>query len=99
MEIAMILTRLRRVVTALILATVFLFGSPADGFAGQKTVHVKEYKKKDGTTVKAHDRAASKSKADKKATSKQPLPKPPSPPPSSSTATRDPNGHFKRSET
>jgi hypothetical protein len=39
-------------------------GAPiTDGFAQKKTVHVKEYTKKDGTTVKAHDRKAPEKRA------------------------------------
>ena len=103
-EITM-MTRLRRVLASLVLALAFLSGSAADSFAGQKkTVHVKEYTKKDGTTVKAHDRAAPKSKAEKKpeekpeekASTKQPLPQSPSS--SSSTVKRDATGRIERSE-
>jgi hypothetical protein len=38
----------------------FAFGTVAPEYvhAGQKTVHVKEYKRKDGTVVKAHNRKA-----------------------------------------
>jgi hypothetical protein len=97
----MILTKLRRVLVSLALALAFLSGPSADSIASQKkTVHVKEYTKKDGTTVKAHDREPPKSKAEKnaekKTSAKQPLPKPPS---SSSTAKRDANGRIERSET
>jgi hypothetical protein len=50
----------RRLVFVLLLAFGVSVGGP-DLFAGQKTVHVKEYKRKDGTVVKAHDRTAPKS--------------------------------------
>ena len=73
----MTLTRMRPVILA-IFATVTLAVSPAisvaaagptaqKGSSGKsggngKTVHVKEYKKKDGAVMKAHDRKPSKSK-------------------------------------
>lgn len=90
----------RSILLALILALAFLSGTSADSFAAQKkTVHVKEYQRKDGTTVKAHDRVAPKSKADKKAetktNAKQPRPQSPA---SSSTVKRDANGRIERSE-
>jgi hypothetical protein len=56
------LTSARRVLVTLLLA--FSLGTSGvfvtDGFAAdqKKTVHVKEYKRKDGTVVKAHDRKA-----------------------------------------
>jgi ribosomal protein L44E len=59
------LTRLR-VLTLALVAVFALAGTPNNAWSAPqkgKTVHVKEYKKKDGTTVKAHDRKASKEKA------------------------------------
>src|SRR5258705_10361118 len=68
--------RIQRLILALILALSFTVGTvPVDAGSGSKgsghatkgaskpkTVHVKEYARKDGTRVKAHDRAALKSK-------------------------------------
>ena len=68
--------RVQRLISALLLAISFIVGGvPLDGSKGSqdsgqsqksssepKTVHVKEYTRKDGTTVKAHDRAAPKPK-------------------------------------
>jgi hypothetical protein len=51
--------RLRFVRLFVILACLLAFAAPA--FA-QKTVHVKEYKRKDGTVVKAHGRKVAGSK-------------------------------------
>lgn len=84
----------RRILLALILALAFLSGSSANSFAAQqKTVHVKAYTKKDGTTVKAHDRQAPTSKAEKKTSAAQSRPKS-----SSSTVTRSTHGRIQRSE-
>jgi hypothetical protein len=49
---------MKRLVRLLVLLWAFGICVPTDGFAQKKTVHVKEYTKKDGTTVKAHDRKA-----------------------------------------
>lgn len=63
----MTFTRLRVFLLALV-AVFSLAGSPITVWSapapqkGGKTVHVKEYKKKDGTTVKAHERKAPKEK-------------------------------------
>jgi hypothetical protein len=96
---AMILTRLRRLLLSLALVLAFLSGSSADSFAAQKkAVHVKEYQKKDGTTVKAHDRAASKSKTAKQAKEKTSAKRPLADSPSSSSVKRDSNGRIERSE-
>jgi hypothetical protein len=52
----------RRVLLALVLALSFFAPTPF-AFSGQKkTVHVKEYTKKDGTTVAAHERKAPEKK-------------------------------------
>ena len=59
---------------------------------GQKTVHVKEYTKKDGTTVAAHDRKAAASGGEAKA--KQATPAPPAAP----TVSRDERGRIQRSD-
>jgi hypothetical protein len=61
--------------------------SPKSG--GQKSVHVKEYKKKDGTRVAAHDRKAPEAKA-----AKAPKPAKAS---AASTQPRDAKGRFIRS--
>jgi hypothetical protein len=50
---------MKRLVRLLVILLALCIGTPiTDGFAQKKTVHVKEYTKKDGTTVKAHDRKA-----------------------------------------
>jgi hypothetical protein len=49
---------MKRLVRLLVLLWAFGICVPTDGFAQKKTVHVKEYTKKDGTTVKAHERKA-----------------------------------------
>ena len=65
-------TRLRAFVLALV-AVCSLAATPVTAWsapasqkgkssAGGQTVHVKEYKKKDGTAVKAHERTATKPK-------------------------------------
>lgn len=78
--------------------------SASGGAGGQKTVHVKEYKKKDGTTVKAHDRKAPKEKSESSAKKeKETTPKTPavsnaSTPSSSSGVKRDASGRIERSE-
>jgi len=51
-----------RSIVALLVALFFAFTTIAD--AGQKTVHVKGYTKKDGTHVAAHERKATKSSGD-----------------------------------
>ncbi len=57
------MTRLRRLLLVLPLLLSFLAGPTVTvGAAQKKTVHVKEYTKKDGTKVKAHDRKAPKAK-------------------------------------
>ncbi len=53
-----------RVLFAILIACVFLIGSPGPltlAAAGQKTVHVKQYTRKDGTVVRAHERKAPES--------------------------------------
>ena len=47
---------MRRVITAFLLLTSLLGGSSSS--QSSKTIHVREYKRKDGTVVHAHDRAA-----------------------------------------
>jgi hypothetical protein len=55
---------MKRLVRLLVILLAFGIGAPiTDGFAQKKTVHVKEYTKKDGTTVKAHDRQAPEKRA------------------------------------
>lgn len=50
---------MKRLIRLLVILLALGVGAPTiDGFAQKKTVHVKEYTKKDGTTVKAHDRKA-----------------------------------------
>lgn len=57
-------TAMRRLLTLAVLLCLAIGGTPAwSAPAPQKTVHVKEYKKKDGTVVKAHDRKEPNSKA------------------------------------
>src|SRR5262245_29345927 len=68
--------------------------SAKSGTSKPKTVHVKEYTKKDGTKVKAHDRSARATKAAKPAKTK--ATKPPKTP--AVVAVRDENGRIKRSE-
>ena len=58
-----------------------------------KTVHVKEYTRKDGTKVKAHDRSAPNTKAAKPAKATAKPPKTPA-----VAAARDEDGRIKRSE-
>jgi len=60
---SMTFTRLRVFLVALI-AAFAITSTPNFAWSAQKgkTVHVKEYKKKDGTVVKAHDRKSKKSK-------------------------------------
>jgi len=65
-------------------------GSKASKAPKEKTVHVKEYERKDGTVVKAHDRAASGTK--KQTTSRKSLSSS-----KSTLAARDGNGRIKRS--
>lgn len=55
------LTLTRRTVAVLLVLA--LFCAPSVSLAGQKTVHVKEYTRKDGTTVAAHDRKAPEKKS------------------------------------
>jgi hypothetical protein len=52
------------VLRLLVILLALALGTPVtDGFAQKQTVHVKEYTKKDGTTVKAHDRKAPEKRA------------------------------------
>lgn len=85
--------RLRRLLIALVVALSFVV-SPSVSVGGeQKAVHVKEYKKKDGTTVKAHDRKAPKEKA-----AKASKPKKESTVKASSGIARDEKGRIQRSD-
>jgi len=103
--------RLQRLILALVLALSFTVGTvPADAGKGAKgsghttktaskpkTVHVKEYTRKDGTKVKAHDRAAPKSKGtttEKTETAKETKHERT---PAVVSAARDENGRIKRS--
>jgi hypothetical protein len=103
--------RIRRLIVALILALSFSIGSipleAAKGSkgsghstksSGPKTVHVKEYTRKDGTKVKAHDRAAPKSKPATSAKATNPKETKHESTPAVVTAARDTNGKIKRSE-
>jgi hypothetical protein len=65
---------------------------------GQKTVHVKEYTKKDGTTVEAHDRKAPSPKAEKEDKAEAPKQPAAAAPASSSSVKRDANGRIERSQ-
>jgi hypothetical protein len=93
----------RTIAKLLVLALVC---APSISLAGQKTkpVHVKEYTKKDGTKVAAHDRKAPEhSPADKAATTEQrekstAKTAPVAPASSSSTVARDAHGRIQRSE-
>lgn len=68
--------------------------SAKSGTSKTKTVHVKEYTKKDGTKVKAHDRSAPHTKEPKATKAKAPKPvKTPA-----VVVARDENGRIKRSE-
>lgn len=85
-------------VVGLVLVLSFLFapGAPwfqPDLYAGQKTVKVREYKRKDGTVVKAHERRAPRARAAEPERAQ-------TPPPSqaSSSVKRDENGRIERSE-
>jgi len=82
--------RWRRSILALLLALLVGFAAIAD--AGQKTVHVKGYHKKDGTYVEGYDRKAPTKKGDSAAKS--------APPPTTTTSSqpRDEKGRFVRSE-
>jgi len=87
----------QRVLVAIALAVAV--GTPAilAANSGQaKTVHVKEYKKKDGTTVKAHDRKPPREKSG--TTTKTAKPKKEPAVSTASTQARDANGHIVRSE-
>lgn len=57
------LARLSRVVLVLSLVASFIGATPGASAAGQNTVHVKAYTKKDGTHVDAYDRKAPESHA------------------------------------
>lgn len=56
------------------------FAAAKGGSSSSKSVHVKEYRKKDGTVVKAHDRKPPKEKStggsSKRSTTSTPAPKP-----------------------
>jgi len=103
--------RIQRLILALVLALSFTAGTvPVDAGSGSKgsghatkgaskpkTVHVKEYTRKDGTKVKAHDRAAPKSKGtttEKAETAKETKHERT---PAVMSAARDENGSIKRS--
>lgn len=95
--------RFRRLLLSLVVALSFV-GAPlltSAAAAQKKTVHVKEYTKKDGTKVEAHDRKAPEPKSEKAAESKPK--KDPAVTPASSTSDgtlppRDAKGRFVRSE-
>jgi hypothetical protein len=102
--------RLRHLVIALALIVSFCsLGVPADAAkgsgrsaksgssSGTKTVHVKEYTRKDGTKVKAHDRAAPKSKASAAAEPAKPKEQKHASTPPVVTVARDADGRIKRS--
>src|SRR5206468_1805206 len=73
--------------------------SAKSGTSHPKTVHVKEYTRKDGTKVKAHDRAAPKSKtATSAAKATTPKETKHESTPAVVTAARDANGRINRSE-
>jgi hypothetical protein len=100
-------TSLRRALLALIVALSLTSpGGPffADAFAaGQKTVHVKEYTRKDGTVVRAHDRKAPEAKPSTPSTTPTPSPSNESrrertTPGSAASVARDANGRIHRSE-
>lgn len=81
---------IRRLTLALILALSWATPTPVNAAGQKKAVHVKEYKKKDGTVVKAHDRNAPKEKVAKappKARAVDPA-----------SAARDERGRIQRSE-
>ena len=82
----------RRVLIALVIALSFVV-TPSVSAGGQKTVHVKEYKKQDGTVVKAHDRKPPESKTEKVEKSKKE-----STAKEDAAVARDDRGHIKRSE-
>jgi hypothetical protein len=55
---------MKRLVRLLVILLALGICAPiTDGFAQKKTVHVNEYTKRDGTTVKAHDRKALEKRA------------------------------------
>ena len=103
--------RLQRLILALVLALSFTVGTvPADagkgakgsghatkGASKPKTVHVKEYTRKDGTKVKAHDRAAPKSKGTTTEKAEAPKETKHERTPAVVSAARDENGRIKRS--
>jgi hypothetical protein len=68
------LRMIKRLVVSFIVAVALAGTSPAIAAAGQKTVHVKEYRRKDGTVVKAHDRKAPKSNGETAAPAAAPSP-------------------------
>src|SRR5262249_3118280 len=76
-------------------------GSRSKGSSGSstsgKTVHVKEYTRKDGTTVKAHDRKAPEQHA-KTAETKSATSGKQSSAPSATGVARDEHGHIQRSD-
>src|SRR5258705_13714753 len=86
--------RRQRLLIALVVALSFLVTLTMSAGAGQKkAVHVKEYKRKDGTTVKAHDRQPPKENATKVAKAK----KESSAKTSAVTTARDERGRIQRS--
>lgn len=102
--------RLRRLLAVIALALAFAsLGLPVDAAkgsghstktsSGPKTVRVKGYTKKDGTKVKAHDRAAPKPKATTSTTKSATTKAKSSPKSSVSTVARDNSGDVQRSET
>lgn len=95
---------LRRWFVALVVALAFA----AAPLLAQKTVHVREYTRKDGTVVHAHERSAPRSKSPATTTTTQPIYMP-APATTTATATqaspttttqiaRDENGRIKRSQ-
>jgi 5-methylcytosine-specific restriction endonuclease McrA len=90
------MTRLRRLLLVFPLVISFLVGPPSAVDAAQKT-HVEGYTKKDGTTVKAHERKAPKSKAATTPKAAKPKKESSVKTPAVSQA-RDERGRFQRSE-
>jgi hypothetical protein len=104
--------RVQRLIVALLLSLSFTLGGvPLDAAKGTKgsghstksspgpkTVHVKEYTRKDGTKVKAHDRAAPASKGTTSAKATTPKETKHERTPAAVSVARDANGRITRSE-
>ena len=82
-----------RVITALLLLISLLAGSTSSD--NPKTVHVRQYKRKDGTVVKAHDRAAPGTASHRTSTARTAAPS--SGAGSMASAKRDSRGRIERS--